>query len=69
MNENFSKLQLWRDTTISYFAGLAGSLVVILSLKDSPLQTGVFWFYVIIIYVIVMVFMFSVTAIFRNSKS
>lgn len=68
MNGNFSKLQLWRDTTIAFLAGVTGSLVVVFSWQNEQLQTGVFWAYLVVMYLVVVGLMFLVTMIFRSDK-
>jgi len=45
----------WKDFTISYIAGIVGSLVVLFSLdSNNSFQPKVFWFNFIALYVFVM---------------
>jgi hypothetical protein len=68
-NDDFSKLKIWRDATISYGAGIAGALVVLFSLNnENVIQRSAFWIYFVVIYVVVLLLLFFITKIFRNKK-
>lgn len=66
MEKEFSKLRLWRDTTISYLAGIAGALVIVFSTEGVNLQPKVFWAYILPMYLFTLVVLFIITKIFRN---
>lgn len=69
MDNDFSKLKIWRDATISYGAGVAGALVVLFSVSnDSTIKRYVFWVYFIVVYLLMLGLLFLVTKIFRNKK-
>lgn len=59
-----------RDFSISYVAGVVGSLAVIFSLdKNNALQSGVFWFYFITLYsLVIIIHLFLTKILFKKSK-
>ena len=69
MDKNFSKLQLWINTTVSYLAGVGGGLVILFSLdNNNRLQGNVFWVYLFIVYAFLLLAIFFITKIFRQEK-